>query len=52
MRPGSFVDAKLRHQESDLLFSVPFRSLKGQTGKHFDACQDLFLYCLLECVFR
>jgi len=27
LRPGSYIDARLRHQESDLLFSVP---VKGQ----------------------
>src|SRR5882724_8279857 len=48
VRSGSFVDAKLRHQESDLLFRVPFRGLKGRTAKHSDLGQDLFLYCLCE----
>src|SRR5436309_1234060 len=33
---GSFIDAALRHQESDLLFRVPFKG------------QPLYLYCLFE----
>src|SRR5437763_91741 len=36
LRPGSYVDARLRHQESDLLFRVPFKG------------QELYLYCLFE----
>jgi predicted transposase YdaD len=36
LQPGSYIDSRLRHQESDLLFRLP---MKGQ---------DLFLYCLFE----
>jgi len=36
LRPGSYVDERLAHLESDLLFRVPFQGL------------DLFLYCLFE----
>src|SRR6266446_7597886 len=34
--PGSFIDTALRHEESDLLFRVPFKD------------QFLYLYCLFE----
>jgi predicted transposase YdaD len=36
LQPGSYVDSKLRHQESDLLFRVPFKDRK------------IFLYCVFE----
>src|SRR6266511_2721329 len=36
LMPGSYVDAKLRHQESDLLFRVAFQD------------QPLYLYLLFE----
>jgi predicted transposase/invertase (TIGR01784 family) len=44
LHPGSYVDARLRHQESDLLFCVPFRGV-GKTEK---SPQNLLLYCLFE----
>jgi len=36
LQPGAYVDSKLRHQESDLLFAVPFKG------------QPLLLYLLFE----
>ena len=46
--PGSFVDPKLRHQESDLLFRIPFYRPQARAGGQFIRGDETFLYCLFE----